>query len=270
MAGSALGPLGALGGGILGGLAGAFSGDNGAQGYQDTLKQLAGQYGNREAPQAGLAAQAGYSGFRGAQAGLIAQLQSMAAGNGPSAAAIQMRQAMDRAAAAQASAAAGAGGRGVNAGAAMRTAMNNTAALQSQNARDTAIMRAQEQLAATGMLGNTINQGRNSDENVNQFNASQTNQTALANLQAKLQTMGMDQQGQLQALALAMGVAGPGLGSQIMAGGASAMPGILQYLSGKKGGAPSGGANPVAGTILDPNQWGTSTDNPYGWTPDHG
>ena len=257
MAGSFAGPVGAGIGGVLGGLAGLF-GDSGASGYQDTLKRLADQYGNRQAPQLNPSqvSRADYSGFRPDQAGLIAQLKEMAAGNGPSAAAIQMRQAMDRAAAAQASAAAGAGGRGVNSGAAMRTAMNNTAALQSQGARDTAVLRAQEQQSAIQQLGNVINQGRNSDENVNMFNSGQMNAAQLANLQAKLQTMGLDQQGQLAALMAAMGVAGPGLGTQIFAGGASAFPAILQHFyGGKGGGTPDQPGTPYVGTVMDPNVW---------------
>lgn len=228
MGGAAGGWLGAGLGAGLGFLGGLFGGGGGSD-YQDQLNQLAAGYGKRQAPQAGPASQSQYSGFRQNQAGLISMLENMARGNGPSAATVQMREAMDRASAAQASAAAGAGGRGVSQGAALRNAMNNTAAITSQGARDTSQMRAQEQMAATGMLGQVIGQGRAADENNNQFNAGAQNQLALANLQAKLQQLGLNDEAQLKALMMAMGSAGPGMGTQILAGGASAMPALLQY-----------------------------------------
>jgi len=134
---------------------------------------------------------------------------------------------MDRAAGAQASAAAGAGGRGVNAGAAYRNATNNTAAIQAQGARDTATLRAQEQFNATQQLGGVLAQGRAADESMSQFNTGQTNQMSQANLEAKLRAMGITTQAQLQALLGAMGAAGPGLGTQLLAGGASALPMML-------------------------------------------
>src|SRR5690606_14489379 len=107
-------------------------------------------------------------------------------------------EAMDRAAGAQASAAAGAAGRGVNAGAAFRQASNNMAAIQAQGARDTATMRAAEQINALGQLGQVTAQGRAADEGINQFNAASQNQVALANLQARLQQLGLNDQAQLQ------------------------------------------------------------------------
>lgn len=251
LGGSAFGPLGAAIGGGLGGLGAAF-GDQGQGAYQDTFKQLADKYGNRQAPQF-VAAQAGDSGFRQNQAGLISQLESMARGNGPSAAALQMREAMDRAAAAQASGAAGAGGRGVNAGAALRNATNNTAALQQNAARDTALARVQEQLGATGMLGQVLQGARGQDLGLSQFNAGQTNQMNMANLQALLQQLQLNQQGQLSALGAAAGAAGPGTGTQLLAGGASALPAILQMA----GGGPK---NP-AGQPTTLFNWGYSGTN---------
>lgn len=254
--------IGAGAGFLLGGL-GGFFGDNGAAGYQDQFKQLAAQYGNMQAPQMGNAAQAGYSDFRTNQAGLISQLEQMARGNGPSAASMQMREAMDRAAGAQSSAAAGAGGRGVNAGAALRNASNNTAAFQQGAARDTGLMRVQEQLGATSQLGNVIAQGRGADEGTNQFNAAQQNAAAQANLEAKLKTMGISTQAQLQALMSAAGVAGPGLGTSLLAGGASAF-GAYLGTTGKGGAAAAAAApgNPMAGGLLDPTQWGQNVSAP--------
>jgi hypothetical protein len=256
MAGAAFGPWGALiGGGI--GLAGGLLGDDGAQGYEDQLKQLAEQYAKRQAPQAGPAAMAETSSFRQNQAGLIAQLEAAARGEGPSAAALQMREAMDRAVGAQSSAAAGAGGRGVNAGAAQRNATNNSAALMAQGARDTGVLRAQEQMNARGQLGQAIAQGRSADEGISTFNAGAKNQVALANLQAKLQSMGLSDEAQLKALMAAMGAAGPGLGTQIMAGGAQAYPMIMQAQQKNKGQGQGqdGGAGGVNDSLNSWSNW---------------
>lgn len=248
--------IGALGGAILGGLGGLF-GDDGASAYQDSLKKLAAKYGSMQAPQAGPAAQSGYSQFRGNQAGLAAQLEAMGRGEGPSAAALQMREAMDRAAGAQASAAAGAGGRGVNAGAAFRTAANNTAAIQAQGARDTATMRAAEQLAAIQQLGGVLNQGRIADEATNQFNAGATNDVSKLNAQLAMQKLGLSSEMELKALMAAMQSAGPGLGSQILAGGAMAFPSVLNR-------NPMGMSQPMPMTGGIPSQYVRNADGTVG------
>jgi hypothetical protein len=261
MAGSSFGPWGTAIGGGLGILTG-FLGQHGAdpnEKYKKQLAELAKSFQGRQAPQIGdPASQAGYSDMRGNQAGLVSQLEAMARGEGPSAAAIQMREAMDRAVAAQTSAVAGAGGRGVNQGAAYLNAANNSAAITAQGARDTATLRAQEQSNALGQLGQVIGQGRAQDENVNQFNAGANNQFSLANLQAQLQTLGLNDEGQLKALLGILGAAppGPGLGSQVLAGGATALPSILQY---RQGQAQLAGKQPDAipwssGPITSPSQ----------------
>lgn len=238
MAGSAFGPWGTAIGGGLGLLSGFLgpSGDDPNKKYKEQLAALAKQFGNRDAPQLpGGPATSNYSDARANQAGLIAQLEAMARGEGPSAAAIQMRDAMDRAVAAQTSAAATATGRGVNPGAAYLNASNMGAALTAQGARDTAVLRAQEQLNAVGQLGQVVGQTRAADENTNQFNANSQQNFNLANLQATLQTMGLNDEAQLRALLGIIGAAppGPGLGTQILAGGASALPAILQHNQGK-------------------------------------
>ncbi len=229
--GTAIG--GVIGGGL--GLLGGFGNDDPNQQYKDQLEALSRGYSNRAAPQVGPAGSAAYSGFRRNQAGLVAQLEAMARGEGPSAAQIQMREAMDRAAAAQSSAAAGAGGRGVNAGAALRQAANNTAAIQAQGARDTATLRAQEQFNALNQLGQSVAQGRAADEGINQFNTAQGNQFQLANLQAKLQMIGLNDEAQLRAVLGLLGAPqpGPGMGTQLLAGGASMVPTAVQYKQGQ-------------------------------------
>jgi hypothetical protein len=246
--------LGALAGGVIGGIAGLW-GDNPQSQYRKQLEQLATKYGRMQAPQAGPAQTAGLSGFRQNQAGLVSQLEAMGRGEGPSAAQIQMREAMDRAAGAQSSAAAGAGGRGVNAGAALRGAMNNTAAIQAQGARDTATMRAQEQFQALQQLGQVLGQGRAADEQVGMFNAGQQNDMAQANLQAAMQTLGISTEAELKAVLAAMGGAGPGLGTQIMAGGASALPFLLQRQGqGQQGGQGGGFQLGPSGSTVGPVQ----------------
>lgn len=260
MAGSSFGPWGtAIGGGL--GLLSGFLGANGNdpnEKYKKQLADLANKMGGRPAPQLqGAPTQAGYGDARANQAGLIAQLEAMARGEGPSAAAIQMRDAMDRAVAAQTSAAATASGRGVNPGAAYLNASNMGAAITAQGARDTATLRAQEQINALGQLGQVTGQARGQDENVNQFNATTQNNANLANLQATLQTMGLNDEAQLRALLGIIGAAppGPGLGTQILAGGASALPAILQYRQGQaaKPGQPE---TPVwsPGPVTSPSQ----------------
>lgn len=232
--------IGAGVGGVLGGLSGYFGSQGGGNDYEEQLRKLSAGYGNRTAPQMGPAAQGTYSQFRGNQAGLIAQLEAMAAGHGPSAAGMQMREAMDRSMGAQASAAAGAGGRGVNAGAAFRESSNNMAALQSQGARDTGLMRVQEQLGATNQLGQVVAQGRAGDESMNQFNAQQTNQVNTTNLDAKLKMLGITDESQLRALLAAMQARGPAMGDQMLAGGATATPAILQWAEAQKKRNPDG------------------------------
>jgi hypothetical protein len=145
-----------------------------------------------------------------------------------------MREAMDRAAAAQASGAAGAGGRGVNAGAAYRQASNNTAAVTAQGARDTATLRAQEQYNAAQQLAQTVAQMRAADEQISQFNAQQTNVTSLANLNAKLSSMGINTDAELKSVLAAMQAHGPGFGTQLMAAGASSVGPALQYHQGQQ------------------------------------
>lgn len=265
MAGAALGPWGAAIGGGIGGALGLFGGGGGPK-YDQALKgrlmELERQYGARAAP-TGVAQSAANSDFRQNQAALISQQESMARGEGPSAATIHMREAMDRTTASGNSMAAGAVGRGVNAGAALRGASNNAAAIQSQGARDTGLMRVNEQLGAMNQLGLTLHGARGADESTNKFNAAQGNEMTQANMNAQLQQYGINDRAQLQALSQAMGTMygqAPGLGSQIMAGGASAFPGMMQAFG--KGQQPQG--TPVApAKPQTPQAW--SDPNPVLW-----
>jgi len=268
-AGAAFGPWGAAIGGVAGGLIGFF-GNQGASSYQTPLQQLAAQYGALGGPSAGPAAQVnGNNVFSQGQAGLVSQLQTMASGGGPNLAALQMQQAMDQAVSAQTSLAAGGGGRGVNAGASMRNASNNLAAQQQSAAQTGALGAVQQQLGAISQLGGVL-QGANAQQlQAQEFNAQAQNTTSLANLQAKLAAMGLSEQGQLQALQMAMQAAGPGMGAQVMAGGAMAMPGLMKAYGPQPGGGYgqglnqyANGYNPAQGPVLSPGQAGGPVTSP--------
>lgn len=240
--GAVAGPWGAAIGAGIGGLVGGIGslfggGDEGADdkdAYRRQLAALAAKYGQRSAPQSSGAAQMQVSGYRGQQSQALDQLRRLSQGYGPSAAEIQMRQYMDRAAASQAGLAAGISQRGGNAGAALRNASNQTAALQAQGARDTAAIRAQEQAQYSQQYAQTLGQARGQDDQMSQFNAQAQNQVAMANLQASLQALGINTTAQLQALTASMQNAPQSMGTQLMAGAANAAPGLLQYYAAQK------------------------------------
>lgn len=261
----------AIGAGV-GGAIGLFSGGGGPK-YDEVLRrrllELEQEFANNPA-QAGDAAQSENSQFRTNQATLIGNLERMGRGEGPSAATQMMREANDRAVAGQASAAAGAAGRGANAGAAYLNAANQSAGLTSQANRDAGIMRTNEQLGALNQLGVTIHGARGADEATSRFNAGQVNDTARANLQARIQQMQL----QLQAISGAGGPLitsnSPGMGTQTMAGGASALGGMMNARGAGMGQAPAGptaGANPAAAPAPLPTTWNfnpTPGYHPYG------
>jgi hypothetical protein len=227
---------GALIGGGLGFLGGLFGGDPTSE-YRKRLMQLEQEFANQNAPQAGAASQAQNSQFRGNQAALISQLEAISRGRGPSLATQQMQQSTQRLAGNQAALASGAAGRGVNSGAAFRQASNATSAIGSQAAADTGMMRTQEQLGALQQLGLNIHGARQQDESNAQFNAGQNNQVMLANLDAQLRAQGVSDQLRMQILMGAMAGAGPGVGTQLLAGGASMFP----YLAGQNAAGQGGG-----------------------------
>lgn len=250
MAGSMIAPgIGtAIGGGL--GLLTGFLGGNSPD--EDKNKQMLmdfyNQVGGRQAPQAGNAEQSAYSGFRGNQTGLVNRLEAMANGQGPSLARQMFEQATDRnVRSQQALAASGRGGP-----LAQLTAANNTAMLGANAAQGGAIARTNEQMQAINQLGGVINQGRNSDEGNNQFNAGQQNQTALANLSARLQAMNIDDSTRMQILSQLGGQASsqaqrPGMGDQVLAGGAGL------YSMGASMKAQNRASQPAPPTGMTPN-----------------
>ncbi len=256
--------IGAGVGGLVGGLAGYFGGSDPREQYAAQLKQLAAGYAGRQAPQAGPANLAGQSQLVGNRGALIAQLEAMARGEGPSAARLQMQEGMDRAVAAQSSAAAGAGGRGVNAGAALRNASNQSNIAMTQGNRDMGVIRAQEQANAVGQLGQNINSGINSDNQMSQWNAGAQNSNQEFNAQMAMQMLGLNDNSQLNALRMAMGQSPVPMGTSIMAGGAQLTPALLQQLRANQQQQPQQQQYPSPGPVTDPGYgWGGNPDIPY-------
>lgn len=223
LAGSALGGIpGAVVGGAVGGLAGLWgSGNPNDDKLRAQQEWFMKQLGGREADQMGAPAQSGYSDFRGNQTGLVNRLETMANGQGPSVSREQFKAATDRNNAQQmAMAASGHGGPLAAMGAA-----NNMGQLGAQAAQGSAMGRVAEQMGAIQQLGGTINQGRQADENTNQWNAGAQNDQMRANLDARLKGMQLNDDARLRLMSLMGGnnqaqATRPGLGDQVLAGGA--------------------------------------------------
>jgi hypothetical protein len=217
--------IGAGVGAVAGGLAGLFSGSKENPEEEQRRKMLMDYYaqGNGPAPQAGPAAQSGYSSFRENQRDMITRLEALSRGQGPSLATEQMKMATDRAQSQQ-SAMANSGRGGPMAA---MTAANNSALLGANAGQASMQGRIQEQQMALQQLGLSLHGARGADEANNQFNANEQNQTSLGNLEARMNAMQLSQQQKLEILQMLGGqnaaVAGrPGIGSQLLAGGAGA------------------------------------------------
>lgn len=225
---------GFIGGGPLGALAAYFGGDGGAGDYRGQLGAFGSEVAGREAPQMGPAAQGDYSQFRNNQRGLVHRLEAMAAGRGPSLAQAQMQAATDRNMKGQQALAAGA--RGPNAALAQFQAANNAAQLGAQATQDAGMARIAEQQMALQQLGLTLHGARGADEDMNRFNAGQTNQASMANLNAQLQAMGLNDQARLSILQMLGGQVQPGMGERILAGATN----MLGMATSQSGGMPQG------------------------------
>lgn len=267
LGGSAFGPIGTAVGGGIGLLSGFFGGQQ--AGHQANLQAEYQRQLGQTAPQMGPAAQSAYSGFRTNQSDLISRLEAMANGQGPSLAKQQFEQATDRnVRSQQALAASGRGGP-----LAQLTAANNTAMLGANAAQGSALARTNEQMQAIGQLGGVIAQGRGADEQSNMFNANQSNQVGMANLEARLKAMGMKDE-QIRAVLMQMGgnIGQPGMGDQMLAGGAGmfsmgASMNAQNRASGNKM-SPIAGGNPGAGGYYTPQRpTQGSTMNPFGPAP---
>lgn len=243
MGGASMGGWGALAGAGLGGLAGMF-GSNPQEEHQARLQKMEQEYSRRDAPHVG-AAQGDLSSFRGNQQGLVSRLEALSQGKGPSLAQQQLQAAQDRNMRQQQAMAASV--RGPSQSAAQFQAMNNAGMMGAQSAQDAASARIAEQQMALQQLGGALQGARGMDEQMSQFNAQQQNQIAMANLDAKLRSMGLNDQMRLAILQQQGGMSqGPSTGEQFLAGGGSmfqmgANQGGLQNLMGVKGGQASGG-----------------------------
>lgn len=224
--------IGAGVGGIAGGLLGLFGG-----GKDDEQKRLLEEYRrqvmDRQAPQIAPASQAATSDFRTNQQALTGRLEAIANGTGPSLAAEQMRDATDRNMAQQSSIAQS--GRG-NATLANIVAANNSANFGQQAARTGMMGRLAEEQMANQQLSSTLQGARGQDEQTGQFNAQQQNFANQANLEAKLRTMGLNDQAILNIMQQVNGInAKPTIGEQLLAGGTGAL-GMFAANRGKTGG----------------------------------
>lgn len=248
-------PWGTLLGAGLGALGGGFGGSGGNEKLSGMYQDYYDQVGARGLQEAGPAAQAGYSGFRGNQRALVQRLEALSSGQGPSLAEAQLRSATDRAVGQQAGMAQS--GRG-NPAAAMFQAQNNAGQLQARAAQDAASARIAEQQMALQQLGLTLQGARGADEETNRFNANEQNQTALANLDARLRKMGLDDQTRLAILQGMGGSAGPGqnVPAGILAAGAG------MYAQHATQSAQGGGNQPPSLSAQYPH----NTDDPYGGT----
>ena len=124
--------------------------------------------------------------FRGAQTSLVDALSQQAAGTGgPTAAQLQLQQATDRGLAQQLALQAGLSG--AEAAAARRAGAVNVGAMTQEAGREAAILRAQEQQAAQGLLADVAGQARDADIVLATSQAKLDQQTQVKNMEAKLQ-----------------------------------------------------------------------------------
>jgi hypothetical protein len=255
LAGAGVGGLpGAIIGGAAGGFLGLFGGNKDEEENKKRLEDYYNEVRTRGAPQVGYSAQAGYSGFRDNQKNLVSHLEAMSQGRGPSLAAEQFKASTNRNIAQQQGLALSGQG---NATAAAMMAANNSAQLGAQASQDAGMARIGEQQMALNQLGLTLHGARGADEDMDRFNAGQTNQFALANLDAQLRARGMDDATRLQILNQQAGRASsPSLGQQLLAGGAG-----LYSMAATQNSLNRGSQTPATGP-------GTRLgDNSFGGTP---
>jgi hypothetical protein len=143
--------------------------------------------------------------FRGQQFDLASALRDRAMGTGgPSAAEMQLRRTTDQNIQAQASAAAS--GRGGQSALSQYNLANRAAATQQDAAGQAATLRANEQIAAQQSLGALLAQGRGADIELASGQAGLNQQANLANQQAAMTQMGLNDAQQRALLELMYGV----------------------------------------------------------------
>lgn len=224
--GAALGPWGAAAGGVIGGGIGLLSGfgDKETENEKAQRQMLMDYYAklqNRPMQPGMTAAQGMTSDVRGRQLGLLDQLKGMSEGKGPSLAEAQLRSATDRNVAQQA----GMANSGRGGPMSVLAAQNNMAHLGARSAQDAAAARIQEQQQALQLYGLNLHGTRGADEEMSRFNAGQSNDVNAQNMWARLKQMGMQDDAALQIMSQLGGqnagqASRPGLGDQVLAGGA--------------------------------------------------
>ena len=223
--------------------AGLWGGQSDASAQRNRLAEYERATAGRPIRELGPANLAGNSGYEANRAAMIAQLEAMARGQGPSVAQNQMREAMDRSTGAQTGMAQGAAGRGMSAGAAFRTAGNNMAAIQTQGARDTTNARVMEQQGALNQLSGAVGTAVGQQNQQAQFNAGQQNQMQVAQLDADLRQQGMNDANRLAILQMYQQNIRPSLGARLGAVGVAG----LSMAAGAAGGPGAGQAAGAAG-----------------------
>ncbi len=118
-------------------------------------------------------------------------------------------------------------------------AANNMARAGAQTTQDAGVARIAEQQMALNQLGLTLHGARGYDESMSKFNAGQLNNTGLANLDARLRAMGMNDAARLGILGQFGSSASneanrPSAVEQLLAGGAGAL-GSYYGMKGKGG-----------------------------------
>lgn len=200
-------------GGITAGTPNQYAGqtqfqDNGQ--IHDIINQGLGAAPQRQAPQTSY----GSDPFRAGQLGQVQQLQDIANGTQAGAGELAVNRQVQQAQAAQQAQARMA--RGGNAALAYRNAAKNTAGIGLQGAGQASQAQMQDQMNAQGLLNSALTNGRSSDQQVD-----------LANMAAKLQQQGMNDQ-QVQAyLSQLTGMNATQLQAQMQAyAAAKAAPGV--------------------------------------------
>lgn len=225
-----LSALGTIGVGLIGGaaaaggqaLAGAIAGGGG--GSNEDKRRIAQQEHSSNLAGAGLVGiqdqlAPGIGSGMDAQMGLLQALQQQAAGGGPNPAQLMLQQATDQNVANQASLMAGQAG--LNPALAARMVGQQGANIQQQAAGQGALMGAQQQLNAQGMLGNLagsmIGQGQGAAGARANFDQNRLNQ-ALGHSAQMASTQAAAQKPFGEAAAAGMGSALEGIGTGIVGG----------------------------------------------------
>lgn len=240
---------GAIGGGIVGGLLGGFGGSGGpsrpdytvygGRGQYDTYGRLAGNFGQRRAPQVNWQGNS----FRNYQSNLARMLlaESQGRGVGQQVVRQQAQQMGDRALMQALAASQGQPGGGAMAA---RNAAFAGAGAQSQVGGQAALAGGQLALGAQGQLGGLAGQARGQDLGAQFGNAGLEMQTRQQNDQALLEALRQRQQLSGLMLQGSMGygaanqAANPGLGNQLLGMGVGASQ--LGMMGGGGGGGQTG------------------------------